>query len=91
MSSPQIHQAAHYHVEDLGEDLAESKDEQVIKQCASALVSKLKGRGDELIKLQLAPSENATTFYAILDAARHNNMPVVGHLPYTVDSIQSLG
>lgn len=39
----------------------------------------------ELIKLHLAPSENAATFYAILDAARQNNMPVAGHVPYTVD------
>lgn len=83
MSGPHIHQAAQFHVEDLGEDLEDNQDAQQIQQRASALVSQLKNRGDELIKLQLAPTANPTSFYAMLDAARLANMPVAGHFPYT--------
>lgn len=83
MSGPHIHQTAQFHVEDLGEDLEASQDAQQIQQRASALVGQLKSRGDELIKLQLDPTANPASFYAILDAARLANMPVAGHFPYT--------
>ena len=83
MSGPHIHQAAQFHVEDLGEDLEDNQDAQQTQQRASALVSQLKNRGDELIKLQLAPTANPASFYVILDAARLANMPVAGHFPYT--------
>ncbi len=84
MPAPLIHQAAQFHVEDLGEESEHNDSTEVMQQRATALVNQLKTRGDELIKLQLAPTSNPNSFYAILEAARLANMPVAGHLPYTV-------
>lgn len=75
MIGPAIHQAAHFHVEEIDDD-------------AEQLVRQLKQHGDEMIKLQLDPRSDPAIFYGVLEAAKQNDMPAAGHLPYTVDLLK---
>lgn len=75
---PNIVSTASYHIE----KLSSPRD-------ADRLVSEIKKRGDNMIKIQLEDNANAADFRAIVDAGYRNGLPVSGHLPAAVNLADS--
>ena len=71
---PKIVSTASYHIE----KLSSNRD-------ADRLVSAIKKRGDNMIKIQLEDNATVRDFKAIVEAAYRNRLQVSGHLPAAVN------
>ncbi|MCA6364344.1 MAG: amidohydrolase family protein [Bacteroidetes bacterium] len=78
---PRIQESCSFHVEGLDDIEGAS-----LKTKANYLVTKLKGRGEPFIKLQMEGDEfSPEAFMQVLEEAKRLQMPVLGHLPETAD------
>ncbi len=80
---PRIIASTSYHIEST--EALENSSEIAVRDSYRALINKLKQRGDDFLKPQLAYDSNPRLFEILLEEAALAKMPVAGHLPYKYD------
>lgn len=73
-AAPYFVSTASYHIEELDNSAA-----------ASALVTAIKTRGDDMVKVQLDDDADPELFKAIVKASTAASIPVTGHVPANID------
>lgn len=86
--APRLVATASYHVEVLGDE-DDAREATVIERSSSAVVAALKARGDRLVKLQLDEHVDPVVFQALVRQANAQGMRIAGHLPFSVDLLDS--
>lgn len=83
MLAPRQAATASYHVEAIGDD--EQPGTAAIVRQGADLLTALKARGDDLVKLQFDDHADAAHYKAIVAQANRQGMRAAGHLPFSVD------